>query len=520
MSKVNNSDSVHPSQQTIPRRIAGLFHRAFPQPRLADPELNLLAGICSDVHGICILLLTLMAVPQTLTGFHNGPLVQINFALFILQLIVFRSFLQRGYLRAVVFLESVSLVALGIVASYLMGTARNAQVMAMVVAVFYATLMLGGKYGLMVGLASIAGLAGIGYLEMEHVIARVPVKVMPQVLTAAMVIAIAWIVATLVAKARIDVYLAVSKDRNSKQRMLETLNATLESTVESRTAELQAAIKKLELAKEAMVRSETLAGLGAMVAGVSHEMNTPMGNALLLSTSLQQKARKAFKDRALDGSDELAQFAKQTADSLDVIVRNIGRLDRLVQSFRGISSDQTSMRRRSFDLGDVLGQVRDTLVPTIQKHGIDLVFSLKPAIVMNSFPGALEHVVMNLVNNAIIHGFPADYPLPPTIGILTDSQGDTIEISVRDNGIGMDEHTQRHAFDMFFTTKMGQGGTGIGLSLVHQLVTQRLGGELMMETSPGNGVEFKILIPREAPERKPSEEPTLADVGDTCPGDL
>lgn len=500
--------------------ILDLFHRGFPRPALANPELDLLAGICSDIHGICILALTFMLVPQTIFGFHNGPLVQLNFAIFVLQLVVFRRFLQMGYLRSVVVIESLSLVALGTLASFLMGTTRNAQALALVVAVFYSTLMLGGRYGLLTASAAVMGLAGVGYLEEIQAIQQTPVKVLPQVLTSCMVIAVAWMVATLVAKARIEIYNVASDDRDTKQAMLEELNETLEATVEARTAELKAAVMKLEQAKEAMVRSETLAGLGSLVAGVSHEMNTPMGNALLLATSLQQKAHRALMARPADGDDDFSRFAKQTSDSLGVIVRNIARLDRLVQSFRSVSVDQTSMRRRDFDLGEVLAQVRDTLVPTIQKKGIELVFNLKPGIKLNSFPGALEHVVMNLVNNAINHAFQGDLTLPPTIGILTDSDADWVEVSVRDNGVGMDEYTSRHAFDMFFTTKMGQGGTGIGLSLVHQLVTERLGGKLTLDTSPGNGVEFKILIPKQAPERKKGEGMSLADVGDTAPQSL
>ena len=289
-----------------------------------------------------------------------------------------------------------------------------------------------------------------------------------------------------------------SRDRDSKQSQLEALNATLEQSVRNRTAELEHAVEELRNAKEAMVRSETLAGLGGLVAGVSHEMSTPIGNALLMASTLQQRAKELESLEPSEQAEGTRKFAKSAILSTDIIRRNLERMEHLVTNFRSVSVDQTSMRKRTFDLSEVIRQVQATLAPSIEDKRIKLLCEFEDGIQMLSYPGAVEHVVINLVNNAIKHAFSGNTANEPVIRIQTRRTPKGAELLVSDNGRGMGEDERKHAFDLFFTTTMGQGGAGIGLALVHRMVTEVLSGNVDIQSRPGEGVLVTLRLPLEA----------------------
>lgn len=280
---------------------------------------------------------------------------------------------------------------------------------------------------------------------------------------------------------------------------IRSLNIHLESRVKERTEELSNTLARLQQAQEDLVQAEKLASLGALVAGVSHELNTPLGNGVM-AVSTMQSALKAFRQSSRDGLrrsalDELLQ-AMETGT--DIATRNLHRAADLVTSFKQVAVDQTSEQRRSFDLAEVGHEILLTLSPLLKRRGVALHTHLPDQVVLDSYPGPLGQVLTNLITNALTHAF--DSQAHPTLTIDAQVNGDgTVEIQVRDNGCGIARELLPRVFDPFVTTRMGRGGTGLGLYIAYNLVTTTLGGTIKAESEPGQGAQFTLHIPLVAP---------------------
>lgn len=190
------------------------------------------------------------------------------------------------------------------------------------------------------------------------------------------------------------------------QAELEALNASLEGRVQERTQALQSAIDHLQRTQEELVRSEKLAGLGALVAGVAHELNTPIGNAVMVSSTLRD-LQQQFDDSVTQGlkRSTLQQFQGHWREATEVIERNLRRAAELIASFKQVAVDQSSYQRRPFELGEVLHELHLTLSPTLRRSQVELIDEAPPGLRMDSYPGPLTQVLMNLVNNAVVHAF-------------------------------------------------------------------------------------------------------------------
>ena len=273
------------------------------------------------------------------------------------------------------------------------------------------------------------------------------------------------------------------------------LTEDLEIRVEARTAELAAANEDLKRAMKQLAHAEKLAALGNLVAGVAHELNTPIGNMLTMATAFHGRV-KVFSDAVLNGGlrrsvlDGFVQGANEAAESIE---RNAGRAAELITTFKQVAVDQTSARRRRFDLADLVQDVYTTLQPRLKHSPHHLAINVPAGISMDSYPGPLDQVILNLVNNALLHAFVDD--TPGTMNISARIDGAWVEIEFSDNGMGMDAATAARAFEPFFTTRMGSGGSGLGLYLVYNLVTVALDGDVFMHSTPAVGTAFLLKLP-------------------------
>jgi signal transduction histidine kinase len=304
-------------------------------------------------------------------------------------------------------------------------------------------------------------------------------------------------------------------ERKRNEIALREFNATLERKVTDRTEALQQAltelgtvIHNLEETQEELVRSEKLAGLGAMVAGIAHELNTPIGNSLMVASHLATAGKK-MSDALKSGLKRsvLDEFLEATESSSDLLVRNLTKAAELVSSFKQVAVDQTSSQRRSFKLAEMVAEVVTTLGPTIRKTPFVVELNIPDDIVMESFPGPLGQVMTNLINNGIIHGFDGRTAGRILIEAEKGTNNETVILKVSDNGNGIPANILPRVFDPFFTTKLGHGGSGLGLNIVHNMVFSILGGRISVESVVEHGTCFTMTLARVSPEQDTASLP-------------
>lgn len=277
------------------------------------------------------------------------------------------------------------------------------------------------------------------------------------------------------------------------------------------TRELQAANRALVEAntnlrnmQAELERAERLSSLGLMVAGVAHELNTPLGSASL-SMSTMQQSLATLQERLASGlkRSDLDNFLHDTRAALDLARTAIQRAAGLLQRFKQVAVDRSTMERRHFDLAEAVLDSHPHLRRWDSSKGIALRLDLAPGLMLDSYPGPLEQVVSNLVNNALIHAFRGREG--GNITIRTASSGAShVVVHVADDGVGVDSRNLKRIFDPFYTTNRHGGGTGLGLHICSQMVTEVLGGTLRAQNlaTSGSGMVFTLRLPRVAP-RKP-----------------
>jgi ligand-binding sensor domain-containing protein/signal transduction histidine kinase len=266
------------------------------------------------------------------------------------------------------------------------------------------------------------------------------------------------------------------------------------------------AYRQLKETQAQLAAREKLASLGALVAGVAHELNTPIGNSLLMASTLEEKT-DALADRYAQGTlkkSDLETWIAAARDAASLIVRSLHAAADLVNSFKQVSVDQASTQRRRFDLGQACHEIAATMMNQVRRAGHTLELRVPQGIAMDSYPGPFGQVVINFINNALLHAF--DAPGGHLLLVATPLDGERVRIEFSDDGRGIaPEHLSR-IFDPFFTTRMGQGGTGLGLNIAYNLVTTLLQGTIRVESRPGQGTVFIVELPLraiEAPLRGP-----------------
>lgn len=305
-------------------------------------------------------------------------------------------------------------------------------------------------------------------------------------------------------------------EQRATQAALQALNANLEARVAERTAELQSAIEDLKRTQEELVRSEKLAGLGALVAGVAHELNTPIGNAVIVASTLADQ-HKRFAAEAAEGlrKSSLTRFMGELQEGVEVMERNLRRAAELISGFKQVAVDQSSHQRREFDLAELVHEMQLTLSPTLKRSGVKLSTEVPPGLPFDSHPGPLTQVLMNVINNAVVHGFGSapdrpDDAASPTVWLqATALPGERVQITLRDNGRGISAEHLPRVFDPFFTTRLGKGGSGLGLHIVYSLVTELLGGTVHIDSTLGEGTTVTLNLPQNAPLGAANTDPSL-----------
>jgi signal transduction histidine kinase len=249
-----------------------------------------------------------------------------------------------------------------------------------------------------------------------------------------------------------------------------------------------------------LIETERLAALGRLVAGVAHELNSPVGISLTVASTLVRRCT-GFADQISSGPvrrSRLAEFTNGCRDAADQLVVNLQRAGELIQSFKQVTADRSQADRRRFDVRLATEQLVASLRPSLPKHRDCLVLDLPSDIMLDSYPGAYGQVLTNLIVNAVTHGL-ADGPGGHVLIRARTIDAEQIDIAVSDDGTGMPEEIQRHAFDPFFTTTRAQGSTGLGLSIVHNLVTDQLGGRISLVSAPAQGTTISMTLPLRAP---------------------
>jgi signal transduction histidine kinase len=282
---------------------------------------------------------------------------------------------------------------------------------------------------------------------------------------------------------------------------------TTEDELRAAKEKAENALHELNAAQQNLIDAERLAALGGLVAGVAHEVNNPIGISLTVASSFARRT-EAFEDELKSGKglrrSQLDEFVKTSRDAAQQLVGNLHRAGELIQSFKQVAVDRSHAERRTFNLSEATDQIIASLRPALKKASIALSVEVPENLVIDGYPGSYGQILTNLFLNAATHAFPDGRSGNITISAKPRGSDD-VEIIFADDGAGMTADVQRQAFDPFFTTRRNEGGTGLGLHIVYNLVTQQLGGRMMLDSRPGQGTTFRIIMPKTAKGGQPAE---------------
>jgi signal transduction histidine kinase len=284
------------------------------------------------------------------------------------------------------------------------------------------------------------------------------------------------------------------------QAVIAIENTRLFTELQERTRQLSQSLEDLRAAQDGLVQTEKLAALGRLVAGVAHELNTPVGTSVTVASAFVNKTNQFEADLASGNVRRsiLTEFIAASREAASQIMVNLGQAIDLIQSFKQVAADRNISDRRHFDLAEVTEQVIKGLRFGLRSQNLTVSVECEPNLAMNSYAGPYGQVLTNLVLNSVAHAFPDG--ARGSVRIAAQALGnDNVEVLFSDDGCGMSAEVRRQVFDPFFTTRRDQGSTGLGLHIVHNIVTNRLGGKINLETRPGAGTKFRIVVPREAP---------------------
>ncbi|HAT31657.1 MAG TPA: GGDEF domain-containing protein [Janthinobacterium sp.] len=264
------------------------------------------------------------------------------------------------------------------------------------------------------------------------------------------------------------------------------------------------AYRQLQDAQTQLVSQEKLAALGSLMAGVAHELNTPIGNSLLIASTMQQKTEDL--ERLLQGPglrrSDLAAFLDDARKAAGLVMRGLNNAADLVNSFKQVAVDRTTEQRRVFDLQQVAHEIIATMMNRIRGSGHHIAIAIAPGITMDSYPGPFGQIVTNLINNALLHAFDGIEGGHMSLAAEAAPDG-RVRVVFRDDGRGIAAENRGRIFDPFFTTKLGQGGSGLGLSISYNIVTSLLGGQIGV-SGDGAGSAFSLDLPLQAPQHDPA----------------
>jgi PAS domain S-box-containing protein len=286
----------------------------------------------------------------------------------------------------------------------------------------------------------------------------------------------------------IGTHIDISERKRSEQEVRDARDAA------------ETALQNLRETQNSLIEAEKLAALGRLVAGVAHEINNPVGTSLTVASALERKTAMIAMEMA-QGTlrrSSLVEFLEISREASSQLVANLNHAAELIQSFKQVATDRNQSNQRTFDLADLTEQIVLSLRPGLGKKNLTLKVECEPDLTMISYPGPYGQVLTNLFLNSVTHAFADGKEGSIEIKVLAAGK-DSVEILFSDDGCGMSADNRRKAFDPFFTTRRDQGSTGLGLHIVHSIVTNYLGGRLHLDSEPGEGTKVRLVLPRMAP---------------------
>ncbi len=272
----------------------------------------------------------------------------------------------------------------------------------------------------------------------------------------------------------------------------------IEAELRKRNQELASSMDTLHQAQEQLVESERMASLGGLVAGIAHDVNTPLGVSVTAASFLQERLNNLktdFEDKSLT-SKNMASFIDEAEQTALLLLSNLERASDLIASFKQVAVDQTSETEREFVLGDYINEIIQSLKPSFKHTEHQINVSCPDNLVVTCAPGAIAQIVTNMVVNSITHGFEGKAAGSVTLDVKED--GNNVVIHYQDDGKGLSEEELSKLFDAFFTTKRGEGGSGLGTHIMYNLVTQSLHGHIEADSTLGNGLQYTIRFPKKS----------------------
>ncbi|ASG66387.1 histidine kinase [Idiomarina piscisalsi] len=285
-------------------------------------------------------------------------------------------------------------------------------------------------------------------------------------------------------------------EREKFEQLLIRQNEQLESMVEERTESLTKALDNFKQAQERLIETEKMAALGKLVAGVAHEVNTPLGISVTAVTHCEHRLKK-LKQAFTEGSiskKQLNQFIDDTFEAYALLNNNLERAATLIQNFKKTAVDQSSFELVECELKNYLHALTLSLKPMVKKKKVSIDIRCDEATTLRTYQGALAQIVTNLISNTNEHAF-VEPDEEHRILISAEPERDGVQFVFSDNGKGIDSDTLKDIFEPFFTTSRHNGGSGLGLSIVYNLVTQKLKGEISVQSTPGEGTQFSFYLP-------------------------
>jgi predicted ATPase/signal transduction histidine kinase len=271
---------------------------------------------------------------------------------------------------------------------------------------------------------------------------------------------------------------------------------TLEQKVADRTRELSQTLEHLKSTQKQLVEAEKMAALGSLVAGVAHEINTPVGTSITAASTLADETR-GFVEAISSGNlkrSTLQNYTELARESTDLILSNLHRAGELIKSFKQVAVDQIGLEKRQFGVKSYLEELGISLAPKLKESNCILTVGGDETVIIDSYPGALAQIATNLIVNSIGHAYPNGGKGKLHLNVKRET-ADLLLITYKDDGCGIPAENLPKIFDPFFTTARNRGGSGLGLHIVYNLVTQKLQGTIEVQSEVNAGTVFAIALP-------------------------